>query len=69
MVLVIFIDEVQQDGAALKQPNGLVAKLVRDGGNLRAGLAGSPTACNHGGSATHPPVWVDLKEPGFLSRC
>lgn len=69
MVLVILIDEVQQDGTALKEPDGLVAKLVRDGWNLRAALAGFPPACNHNGSATHPPIWVDLQEPVLLSTC
>lgn len=60
VVLVVFVDEVQQDRAALKQPDGLVAELVRDGRDLRARLAGARDGLHHDEFVTYPAVGVDL---------
>lgn len=43
VVLVVFVDEVQQNRTALEKPDRLAAGLVRDGRDLKASLAGFPT--------------------------
>lgn len=68
VVLVVFVDEVQQNRAALEQPDSLAAGLVRDGRDLRALLAKSPAACTTMILLTHPAIRIDLKEPVFLFR-
>lgn len=68
MVFVVFVDEVQQDRAALEQADSLAAGLSRDSRDLRAHLAKSLAACTTRILFTHPAVRVDLKEPVFLFR-